>query len=224
MANLTITIDDALLKLARMRALEQGTSVNALLRDYLEAYAGSAELQKRALADLLDTLGQRGLTEGQRRMDARRPSRARGGPPGRRRAVRVFVDTNVLVYLFDADAPTKQERAREVVSELARNSSLVVSSQVLSELYVTVTRKLAHPLDPAAALRALADLAVFPVVAIDAALVQRAAVRAVSEQIAYWDALILDAAVEAGAGTVYSEDLQQGRTYQGVTVVDPFAT
>jgi predicted nucleic acid-binding protein len=138
--------------------------------------------------------------------------------------VRVFVDTNVLVYLFDADAPTKQERAREVVSELARNSSLVVSSQVLSELYVTVTRKLAHPLNPAAALRALADLAVFPVVAIDAALVQRAAVRAVSEQIAYWDALILDAAVEAGAGTVYSEDLQQGRTYQGVTVADPFAT
>ena len=43
------------------------------------------------------------------------------------------------------------------------------------------------------------------------------------EQIAYWDALILEAAVEAGAGTVYSEDLQHGRAYQGVTVVDPFA-
>ena len=54
MANLTITIDDALLKLARMRALEQGTSVNALLREYLETYAGSAGLQKRALADLLE--------------------------------------------------------------------------------------------------------------------------------------------------------------------------
>jgi len=54
MANLTITIDDALLKLARIRALEQGTSVNALLREYLEAYAGSAELQQRALADLLE--------------------------------------------------------------------------------------------------------------------------------------------------------------------------
>ena len=54
MANLTITIDDALLRRARMRALEQGTSVNALLRDYLEAYAGSARLQEQALADLLD--------------------------------------------------------------------------------------------------------------------------------------------------------------------------
>jgi hypothetical protein len=53
MANLTVTIEDALLRRARMRALEQGTSVNALLREYLEAYAGSAHLQERALADLL---------------------------------------------------------------------------------------------------------------------------------------------------------------------------
>jgi len=81
---------------------------------------------------------------------------------------------------------------------------------VVSELFVTVTRKLAHPLEPASAPRALAELAVYPVVAIDAALVQRAAARAVTEHIAYWDALILEAAVEAGPGTVYSEDLQHG--------------
>lgn len=137
--------------------------------------------------------------------------------------MRVFVDTSVLVYLFDAEEPAKQQRAREVVSELMRTSALVLSSQVLSELYVTVTRKLAYPLEPDSALRALADLAVYPVVAIDAALVQRAAARAVAEQVAYWDALILEAAVEAGAGAVYSEDLQRGRTYRGVTVQDPFA-
>jgi len=40
MANLTITIDDKLLKRARLRALEHNTSVNALLREYLEAFAG----------------------------------------------------------------------------------------------------------------------------------------------------------------------------------------
>jgi hypothetical protein len=43
MANLTITIDERLLKQARMRALEDGTSVNALLRAYLERYAGSGD-------------------------------------------------------------------------------------------------------------------------------------------------------------------------------------
>ncbi len=41
MANLTIAIDDALLRRARIRALEHGTSVNALLRDYLTSYADS---------------------------------------------------------------------------------------------------------------------------------------------------------------------------------------
>lgn len=53
MANLTITIDDDLLKRARIRALEQGTSVNALLRDYLTSYAGQEEVQ-RALTELID--------------------------------------------------------------------------------------------------------------------------------------------------------------------------
>jgi predicted nucleic acid-binding protein len=137
--------------------------------------------------------------------------------------VRAFVDTNVFVYLFDAQDPTRQQRARDVIAELARDKALVLSSQVLSELYVTVTRKLAEPLVPGQALRALADLAVFPVVAIDAALVQRAASRSAGESISHWDALIVEAAIEAGADTVYSEDLQAGSGYRGVTVVDPFA-
>ena len=52
-ANLTITIDDELLRQARIRALDQGTSVNALLRDYLTAFAGAGGAQARALDDLL---------------------------------------------------------------------------------------------------------------------------------------------------------------------------
>lgn len=51
-ANLTITIDDNLLKQARLRALEQGTSVNAVLRKYLESYAG-ADRAEQAVASLL---------------------------------------------------------------------------------------------------------------------------------------------------------------------------
>ena len=68
MANLTIAIDDRLLKQARMRALEDGTSVNALLRTYLERYAGAgdtgealsgfARLARRSAA----TSGSRGRT------------------------------------------------------------------------------------------------------------------------------------------------------------------
>lgn len=54
MANLTITVDDELLKRARIRALEQGTSVNAVLRDYLEAYAGLAGERNAAARAILE--------------------------------------------------------------------------------------------------------------------------------------------------------------------------
>ncbi len=53
MANLTIAIDGALLQRARIRALRQGTSVNAVLRDYLEVYAGASAEQTTAAANIL---------------------------------------------------------------------------------------------------------------------------------------------------------------------------
>ena len=51
--NLTITVDDDVLKRARMRALHEDTSVNAVLRSCLEAYAGAAGREQAAIADLL---------------------------------------------------------------------------------------------------------------------------------------------------------------------------
>jgi len=57
MSNLTISIDEEVLKLARIKALKQGTSVNAVLRDYLESYSGSRQIQEDSIKDLL-TLSQ----------------------------------------------------------------------------------------------------------------------------------------------------------------------
>lgn len=58
MANLTIAIDDELLKRARIRALEQGLSVNGLLRDFLESFAGTSDVQRQAI-DRLQALADR---------------------------------------------------------------------------------------------------------------------------------------------------------------------
>ena len=55
MANLTITIDESLLKRARIRALEQGTSVNALVRTYLEAWAGEVDAGQRTAAEIIES-------------------------------------------------------------------------------------------------------------------------------------------------------------------------
>jgi hypothetical protein len=69
MANLTITVDEQTLKRARMRALEEDTSVNAVLREYLEEYAGRRRERREAA---------RRITE-----DARRGG-AGSGPGGRK--------------------------------------------------------------------------------------------------------------------------------------------
>jgi hypothetical protein len=52
-ANLTITVDEQILKRARLRALEQGTSVNAVLADRLRAFVGEGDSQARATQGLL---------------------------------------------------------------------------------------------------------------------------------------------------------------------------
>ena len=53
MTNLTITVDDEVLRRARIRALEQGTSVNAILRDYLVAYSAARTVRTQAIESLV---------------------------------------------------------------------------------------------------------------------------------------------------------------------------
>lgn len=131
-----------------------------------------------------------------------------------------FVDTNVLVYLFDADAPAKQAIARELVAA----GRLVLSSQILSEFYVTVTRKLARPLGADQASRAVADLCALPVRAVTANLVQAAIRRSAVTRLSYWDALVVETALEAGAATLLTEDLQDGQVIGTLRVLNPFLT
>jgi hypothetical protein len=67
MANLTITIDDELLRRARVRAIEQDTSVNSLLRDYLEAYAGAGQTWRQAAGSILRLAARTHAGRGERR-------------------------------------------------------------------------------------------------------------------------------------------------------------
>lgn len=68
---------------------------------------------------------------------------------------RIFLDTNVAVYLFDNDAPEKQRRAREIFSSEDLRGRIIISTQVLQEFYVSVMRKLAEPLEPDVAYQAV---------------------------------------------------------------------
>ncbi len=67
MANLTLAVDDQLLRQARLRALEQGTSVNALLREYLETFAGAHAARRQAISELLEMSSRAKSRRGDRR-------------------------------------------------------------------------------------------------------------------------------------------------------------
>ena len=66
MANLTVVVEPDVLKRARLRALEQGTSVNAVIRDYLAQYAGARNVQEQALARILELSERSGARRGRR--------------------------------------------------------------------------------------------------------------------------------------------------------------
>ena len=135
---------------------------------------------------------------------------------------RSFVDTNVLVYLFDSSAPDKQARARELLAERGPAGELVLSTQVLQEFFVTVTRKLERPLSAEVAEAVVRRLTAYPVVSTTVGLVTAAIALARAHQVSLWDALIVEAAREAGCEELLSEDLADGASFAGVRVKNPF--
>jgi predicted nucleic acid-binding protein len=135
-----------------------------------------------------------------------------------------FVDTNVLLYLFDERTPAKQRQAAELLERLAAvDEAPVISTQVLQESFVGLTRKLhVEAKEALAALQAM-EAASFAIQAIDVPMIWRAALRAAADRLSFWDSLIIEAAREAGCTQLYSEDLQHGRSFDGLTVSNPFA-
>lgn len=137
-------------------------------------------------------------------------------------AERTLLDTNVLVYAFDDDEPAKQRRARDILRDAGRTGGYVFSTQVLSEFYVVVTRRLARPLAPADAERAVGSLAELPVTPVDRHSVVAAVARSRAHSISLWDALIVQSAVESNCTRLLTEDLDAGSEIDGVRIENPF--
>ena len=135
--------------------------------------------------------------------------------------MKAFFDTNILVYLFDAGAPAKRRRAREVLTQHTLAGETLLSTQVLQEFYVAVTRKLATPLDVDAAYQAVRELAVMPSVRVDIPLILSAIQLSKSKRLSFWDGLIVQSALEGGASILYSEDMQDGQVFQTLRIKNP---
>ncbi|MBA2321045.1 MAG: PIN domain-containing protein [Deltaproteobacteria bacterium] len=136
---------------------------------------------------------------------------------------RVFVDTNVFVYLHDRAETEKGATARERLDRAVKaGQALVISTQVLQELYAALTRG-AAPIRPRAeaeeAVRAASRL---EVLAIDVPLVWVAMSRARESKLSLWDALIVESARASGCDLLLTEDLTHGQRIGGLRVESPF--
>ncbi|HEV2851186.1 MAG TPA: PIN domain-containing protein [Thermoanaerobaculia bacterium] len=134
-----------------------------------------------------------------------------------------FVDSNVLVYAVSNDEPEKQSRAREIVARGFTEGCFAISTQVMLEVYVNVTRKAKIGLPAQEAFEYVQAFAEWPVIEMTPEMVLSALGLAQRSKISPWDAAILEAARQAGCKTVLSEDLGDGQIYQGITVENPFA-
>src|SRR5271167_1950106 len=136
-------------------------------------------------------------------------------------ADKYFVDTNILIYAHDRAAGVKHERARQLIESLWASGRGVLSTQVLQELCVNLRRKVARPLGADEIRRLIYDYMSWEIVVnAPEAAIQALEIEARSKT-SFWDALILQAAEQAGAAILYSEDLASKQSYGTVRVVNP---
>src|SRR5438477_2472141 len=137
--------------------------------------------------------------------------------------MRTFVDTNVLVYAHDVDAPEKRAIASALTRELWESREGTLSTQVLQEFYVNVTAKITGKLSRHAARDLVRAYSAWRVVSIDAADVVTASELEERLKISFWDALIVRAALKANAEILLTEDLDAKMRVDGLRVRNPFA-
>jgi predicted nucleic acid-binding protein len=134
-----------------------------------------------------------------------------------------FVDTNILVYAHDHSAGAKHAQARALIEQLWESRSGCVSIQVLHEFYITVTQKVARPLESEHATQIVTDIATWRVHTPGVQGVLNAIRLRERHGLPFWDAMIIASAIQLGCRTLWSEDLQPGQTYADVTIENPFS-
>ena len=136
---------------------------------------------------------------------------------------RQFLDTNILVYAYDATAGDKWQIANQLVSELWQNENGFLSVQVLQEFYVTVTNKIPRPITAESAAHMISDLGMWDFHSPQTEDILTAIRLQTHYQISFWDAMIITSALKLDCHVLWSEDLNDGQAYGGIEVRNPFS-
>lgn len=134
--------------------------------------------------------------------------------------MRQFFDTNVLVYSQDPRETTKRELARGLIQEAIGADAFVTSTQVMVEFYATCLRR--NLVGPAQALGLVQLWIEHDTVPHTPDLVVRGLALHQAHSLSLWDALVVQAALDARCDVLLSEDLQEGRRFGDLLISNPF--
>ena len=135
---------------------------------------------------------------------------------------KIFLDTNILIYAHDIDAGNKHSISREIVKDLWGKKTGVLSTQVLQEFYINVTRKILSPLSLLEAREVIRSYLCWEIRENTSLSVIRASEIEEQYHISFWDALVVVAAYTAKADKILTEDLNAGQFIEGILIVNPF--
>jgi predicted nucleic acid-binding protein len=132
-----------------------------------------------------------------------------------------FVDTNILLYAYDRTAGQKHQRSRALLEQLWQTGEGTLSTQVLQEFCVNIRHKVHTPVPVAEVREILDEYQAWDIQFIWPTTIMKALDKESKFRIAFWDALILQSAEDAGASVLYTEDLNHGQLYGPVRVLNP---
>ena len=132
------------------------------------------------------------------------------------------MDTNILVYAHDFSAGDRHDMASAIIISLWETETGVVSTQVLQEFYVTITRKIKKPLSPCEAREIIRNYLAWSVQVNDPESTILASEIGEKNRLSFWDALIVAAALRLQANKIITEDLNHGQIIESILIENPF--
>lgn len=137
-------------------------------------------------------------------------------------SVKIFVDTNVLVYSRDASETKKQPQAMLWMEHLWASRAGRLSYQVLQEFYSVVTTKLQPGMEPQSAREDIQSLNAWGPIPVNIDVIKGAWFIQDRFHLSWWDSLIVSAAQMGGCHYLLTEDLQKNQIIGDVRILNPF--
>jgi len=132
----------------------------------------------------------------------------------------VALDTNILAYAEGVNGAARKVNALDLIQRLPAGSALL-PVQTLGELFQLLVRKVNRtPAQARSAILSWRDA--FPLIETSETVIVGAAELAATHRFSFWDGVVLASAAEGGCRLLLSEDLQEGFTWNSVTVTNPF--